>query len=54
MSNLVNLTQNLENFNWNYENASTNQSQIAGRHGGTEPLGQPPHPDDHSIHDDGA
>jgi hypothetical protein len=52
MSNLVNLTQNLENFNWNYENASTNQSQIAGRHGGTEPLGQLPHPDTHSKFDD--
>jgi hypothetical protein len=29
-------------------------SKIKGRHGGTEPLGQPPHSEAHSLYDDGV
>ena len=31
-----------------------NLSKIKGRHGGTEPLGQPPHSEAHSLFDDGV
>ena len=52
---IIKLTQNLQNFKWtNYDNASSNNSQIKGRHGGTKPGGQPPHPSDHSELDNGA
>ena len=52
---IVKLTQNLENFTWtDYDNVTTNNSQIKGRHGGTKPGGQPPHPTVHSELDNGA
>ena len=52
---ILKLTENLENFIWtNHEDAGLNHSQISGRHGGTEPLGQPPHSAHHSELDDGV
>ena len=52
---IIKLTKNLENFQWtDYENTGDNTSKISGRHGGTLPGGQPPHPLDHSEFDDGA
>jgi hypothetical protein len=52
---IIKLTQNLQNFKWtNYDNVTANNSQIKGRHGGTKPGGQPPHPSDHSELDNGA
>jgi hypothetical protein len=52
---LKDLLTDLSNFKYtNYENAGANNSQTAGRHGGTEPLGQPPHSEEHSLYDDGV
>ena len=52
---IIKLTKDLVNFQWtNYDNIGDNTSQISGRHGGTLPGGQPPHPSDHSELDDGA
>ena len=52
---IIKLTKDLVNFQWtDYDNIGDNTSQISGRHGGTLPGGQPPHPSDHSELDDGA
>ena len=52
---IIDLTKDLSNFNWtNYDGVTTNNSQIKGRHGGTKPGGQPPHPTFHSELDNGA
>ncbi len=52
---LITLTKDLVNFKWtNYDNVGDNLSSKAGRHGGTLPGGQPPHPEEHSLLDDGA
>ena len=52
---IIKLTKDLENFQWtDYDNTGDNTSQIKGRHGGTLPGGQPPHPSDHSELDDGS
>jgi hypothetical protein len=48
---LVDLLTDLSNFNWNYESAGVNNSQISDRHG------QEPdfiHPEEHTLQDDGA
>lgn len=52
---LKDLTQDLQNFQWtNYDNVGGNLSNKSGRHGGTLPGGQPPHPEEHSLLDDGV
>ena len=52
---IIKLTKDLVNFQWtDYDNIGDNTSQISGRHGGTLPGGQPPHPSDHSELDDGS
>ena len=52
---IIKLTKDLVNFQWtDYDNTGDNTSKISGRHGGTLPGGQPPHPSDHSELDDGA
>ncbi len=51
---LVDLLTDLSNFDWNYENAGANNSQVEGRHGGFEGGGEPPHSEEHSKFDDGV
>ena len=48
---LVDLLTDLSNFNWSYENAGVNNSQISNRHGQAPDL---IHPEEHSLQDDGA
>jgi len=49
---LVDLLTDLSNFNWNYESAGVNNSQINDRHGGQSP--DIIHPEEHSKFDDGV
>ena len=46
---LVDLLTDLSNFNWSYENAGVNNSQISNRHGQAPDL---IHPEEHSLQDD--
>ena len=48
---LVDLLTDLSNFNWNYESAGVNNSQISDRHGQEPDL---IHPEEHTLQDDGA
>ena len=49
----VNLSKTMSIIDKDIKNPM-NLSQIKGRHGGTKDGGLPPHPEEHSLYDDGA